>query len=248
MLNSNGEHVTKDGRTVPLKDIGLNHLINIIKYIERRAKEGVRVVSACYGVDMMDMDFIEEVFHGQNALDIMNYDSYVNELKRRKIMTYEITSISRGGKRDILATFIAESYDLAMKHFTEWALGWLDEENNPESINAYEKLQSLYRDNEYMNSFLLDGVFYSFRENNNNEKFKFNCPHCGGHKVFGEKVSQWMRMEVTGIDKDGFVRYDYDNASFCADEGDDAVLFCDECFMQITEQEIIEQNKKGDIQ
>ena len=84
MLNSNGEHVTKDGKTVPLKDIGLNHLINIIEYIERRAEEGVCVVSECYGVDMMDMDFNEEVFCGQNALKRMDYDAYVNELNRRK--------------------------------------------------------------------------------------------------------------------------------------------------------------------
>ena len=84
MLNRDGEHVTRDGEIIPLKDISLNHLINIIKYIERRAEEGVSVVSASYGVDMMDMDFIEEVFRGQNALDIMNYDTYVNELNRRK--------------------------------------------------------------------------------------------------------------------------------------------------------------------
>ena len=83
MLNSNGEHVTKDGRIIPLKDISLNHLINIIKYIERRAKEGVCVVSSYYGVDTMDMDFNDEVLYGQKALDIMNYDAYVNELKRR---------------------------------------------------------------------------------------------------------------------------------------------------------------------
>lgn len=156
--------------------------------------------------------------------------------------TYEIISISSGGKRDVLATFIAQSYGLAMKHFTEWIIDWLDEENNTESIDACEKLQSQYRDNEYVNSFLLDGVVYSFRENNNNEKFQFNCPHCGGHKVFGEKVSQWMRMDVIGVDKDDFVSYDYDNAEFFADEDDNPVLFCDECFAQITEQEIIKQN------
>lgn len=49
---------------------------------------------------------------------------------------------------------------------------------------------------------------------------------------------------MIGVDKDGFVCYDYDNAEFFADEKDNPVLFCDECFAQITEQEIIEQNKK----
>jgi hypothetical protein len=84
MLNSDGEHVTRDGEIIPLRNLTDSHLVNIIKYIKRRAKEGICVVSACYGVDMMDMDFIEEVFHGQNALDIMNYDAYINELNRRK--------------------------------------------------------------------------------------------------------------------------------------------------------------------
>lgn len=84
MLNSNGEHITKDGKIIPLKDITDSHLINIIRHIERRAREGLCVVSACYGVDMMDMDFIEEVLYGQNVLNIMNYDTYVDELKRRE--------------------------------------------------------------------------------------------------------------------------------------------------------------------
>ena len=74
------------------------------------------------------------------------------------------------------------------------------------------------------------------------KKINFTCPHCGCHKVFGEKISQWMRLDVVGIDKDGFVCYDFDSAEYWADEGDDVMLFCDECFAQITEQEIIEQS------
>lgn len=62
------------------------------------------------------------------------------------------------------------------------------------------------------------------------KNLNFTCPHCGGHKVFG-------------MDKDGLY-YDYDNASLSQIEGDDVDLFCDECFAQITEQEIIEQNKE----
>jgi hypothetical protein len=84
MLNSDGEHVTKDGETIPLRNLTDSHLVNIIKYIEKRSKEGICVVPAYYGVDMMDMDFNEEVLYGQKALDIMNYDAYVNELNRRK--------------------------------------------------------------------------------------------------------------------------------------------------------------------
>lgn len=61
-------------------------------------------------------------------------------------------------------------------------------------------------------------------------------------KVFGERISEWQRMDVIGVDKDGFLCYDYDNAEFFVDEEDEPLLFCDECFAQFTEQEIIEQN------
>jgi hypothetical protein len=33
MLNSDGEHVTKDGETIPLRNLTDSHLVNIIKYI-----------------------------------------------------------------------------------------------------------------------------------------------------------------------------------------------------------------------
>lgn len=84
MLNSDGDHVTRDGEIIPLRDITDSHLVNIIKYIERKAEEGICVVSRCYGVDMMDMDFYDEVLYGQDALKRMNYDAYINELKRRR--------------------------------------------------------------------------------------------------------------------------------------------------------------------
>lgn len=84
MLNDNGEHVTRDGEIIPLRDLTDSHLVNIIKHIERKAKEDLYIVSGHYGVDMMDMDFNEEVLYGQNALKAMNYDAYINELNRRK--------------------------------------------------------------------------------------------------------------------------------------------------------------------
>lgn len=84
MLNRYGEHITRDGKIIPLKDITDSHLINIIKHIERKAKEGLCVVSGCYGVDMMDMDYDEEYLTGDRALKAMDYHAYVNELNRRK--------------------------------------------------------------------------------------------------------------------------------------------------------------------
>ena len=85
MLNSKGEHVTKDGKTVPLKDIGLNHLINIIKYIEKRSRDGLHVSTWCgWSADPDSMCYQEDYVKGDEALSVLNYDTYVNELNRRK--------------------------------------------------------------------------------------------------------------------------------------------------------------------
>jgi hypothetical protein len=43
MLNGNGEHVTRDGEIIPLRDLTDSHLVNIINYIEKRSREGFYV-------------------------------------------------------------------------------------------------------------------------------------------------------------------------------------------------------------
>ena len=43
MLNSNGEHVTRDGCEIRLCDLTYTHLCNIINYIEKRSREGFYV-------------------------------------------------------------------------------------------------------------------------------------------------------------------------------------------------------------
>ena len=85
MLNSNGEHVTKDGEIIPLRDITDSHLVNIIKYIEKRSRDGFYVALICCWnpADPDSMCYEEDYVKGDEALSILNYDTYVNELKRR---------------------------------------------------------------------------------------------------------------------------------------------------------------------
>jgi hypothetical protein len=78
------KHKDKNGNETELKDLGLNHLKNIIAYIERRAKEGITV--AFGGGCIADVDslwYYEETYYGKKARDYMNYKKYVKELKRR---------------------------------------------------------------------------------------------------------------------------------------------------------------------
>lgn len=86
MLNSDGEHVTKDGETIPLRDITDSHLVNIIKYIEKRSREGfyVSMISCWNPPDPDSMYYEEDYVKGGEALSILNHDAYVNELKRRE--------------------------------------------------------------------------------------------------------------------------------------------------------------------
>lgn len=77
------KHKDKNGNETKLKDLGLNHLKNIIAYIERRAKEGVTVG---YGGGSFDVDSLwydEETYYGKKARNYMNYKKYIKELKRR---------------------------------------------------------------------------------------------------------------------------------------------------------------------
>jgi len=87
MLNSNGEHVTRDGCEIRLCDLTYTHLCNIINYIEKRSREGFYVsMSSCWNpADPDSMYYEEDYVKGDEALSVLNYDAYINELKRRKL-------------------------------------------------------------------------------------------------------------------------------------------------------------------
>lgn len=75
-------HRTRDGKLIPISQMTDAHLRNMIELIERKAKEGIELVTG----DMFDEDpecEIDEIF-GDDVLRSMNYAIYVAELKRRK--------------------------------------------------------------------------------------------------------------------------------------------------------------------
>ena len=75
-------HTDKNGNKTLLKDLGTSHLINIIKLIERKAKEGI-IERHGGGFDALDIWYEEDHISGKEALESMNYDDYVTELKSR---------------------------------------------------------------------------------------------------------------------------------------------------------------------
>lgn len=77
-------HTTKDGREVKLSELGLSHLQNIIRLIDRKAVEGI-TVRAGGGFTAEDMWYDEDTWYGEQAKQELNYYEYKAELSKRDI-------------------------------------------------------------------------------------------------------------------------------------------------------------------
>jgi hypothetical protein len=75
-------HKTKDGKKIKLSDLETGHLENIIKWIERKAKEGLTVRMGG-GSCAEDMWYEQETYYGEDAKRQLNFYDYKAELKNR---------------------------------------------------------------------------------------------------------------------------------------------------------------------
>jgi hypothetical protein len=76
-------HKTKDGNIIQISKLETSHLENIIKRIEKIAKEGIKV-SFGGGCCAEDMWYDEETLKGEKAKKHLNFYDYQNELNSRK--------------------------------------------------------------------------------------------------------------------------------------------------------------------
>lgn len=89
-------HTCKDGRQVCLNyhnPYGKNiprmedsHLLNTIKFIQRRAKERINIATYGGGVDINDMWYDDETIYGEEVEKAFNLDKYIVEAQSRKLI------------------------------------------------------------------------------------------------------------------------------------------------------------------
>jgi len=79
---------TKEGETIKIKDMTDGHLMNTIRYIKRKAKEGLKVVY-CYGYDS-EHDYQTgdvDILYGKEAIEhIREYKYLRKEAKSRNLI------------------------------------------------------------------------------------------------------------------------------------------------------------------
>jgi hypothetical protein len=78
-------HTTKNGDQIALSKLEDSHLQNIINFLQRKAKEGVRVRHGG-GTTADDIWYDEDMLYGEEALKHLHYGEYIAEQKRRPTM------------------------------------------------------------------------------------------------------------------------------------------------------------------
>jgi hypothetical protein len=77
-------HETRDGRLVPVSQMSNAHLANTIRLLERNsASPDLPLVETWVGHDVEDLYPIVESLSPAEYLELMNYEAYLKEARRR---------------------------------------------------------------------------------------------------------------------------------------------------------------------
>ena len=81
-------HVTKRGERIPVTELTDSHLRNIIEYIKRRASNGLTLK-----LDFLGVHPECEVVYDDEACELLDLDSYVDEWHRRNPIMKEVEDL-----------------------------------------------------------------------------------------------------------------------------------------------------------
>jgi len=79
---------TKDGEKIAYKDLKDDHLLNILKWIKRRAEDGVTVTTGggnWFDAESNDFWYEEYKIKGDEVLEKYDYEGLLSEARKRKI-------------------------------------------------------------------------------------------------------------------------------------------------------------------
>jgi hypothetical protein len=131
-------HVTKNGEKIPITALSKTHLLNIIKFIERRAREGVEVISGSVGFDGDEMYAERDIVYGEEALVVLKYDAYLKEARRRRDRPRLYVIGPEGGDEGIYQLVGEDGAELATHYCSDKGLAKGDlVENRPDRIKKY---------------------------------------------------------------------------------------------------------------
>lgn len=77
---------TQNGEEIPYSKLEKKHLLNIIKWIENRAKNGITITEGGVGWDIEDCWHEEYEIDGKEVLKMYNYKGLLKEAKKRKLI------------------------------------------------------------------------------------------------------------------------------------------------------------------
>lgn len=73
---------TKEGDDIPYSKIEDSHLLNIKKWIENRADEGMTIGGHGWDID----ECWDDEIYGEEVLEYFDYKSILQEIKKRKLI------------------------------------------------------------------------------------------------------------------------------------------------------------------
>ncbi len=76
--------VTKEGDLIPYKNLEDSHLLNILAWIRKNAKNGVEILIGT-PADIDDMTFATETIFDEDVFELYDYKGLLKEAKKRKL-------------------------------------------------------------------------------------------------------------------------------------------------------------------